>query len=126
MQQNRVLKSVHITLHLTWNRTQLGSRNKTEPIAISGRLSRSSNPLLGHAHAQPWCRLYIELQRFLNLRYCSTGGETYYPVDYENIFYQIFFVYLRAESHNKVATIIFYFAKAVSHAAVQTDRLCYI
>jgi hypothetical protein len=35
-------------------------------------------------------------------------------------------VYLRAESHNKVATIIFYFARAVSHAAVQTDRLCYI
>jgi hypothetical protein len=32
-------------------------------------------------------------------------------------------VYLRAESHNKVATIIFYFARAVSHAAVQTDRL---
>jgi hypothetical protein len=35
-------------------------------------------------------------------------------------------VYLRAESHNKVATIIFYFARAVSHAAVRTDRLCYI
>ncbi len=35
-------------------------------------------------------------------------------------------MHLRAESHNKVATIIFYFAKAVSHAAVQTDRLCYI
>jgi hypothetical protein len=31
-------------------------------------------------------------------------------------------VYLRAESHNKVATIIFYFARAVSHAAVQTNR----
>ncbi len=54
------------------------------------------------------------------------GGETYYPVDYENIFYQIFFVYLRAESHNKVATIIFFFARAVSHAAVRTDRLCSI
>ena len=35
-------------------------------------------------------------------------------------------MYLRAESHNKVATIIFYFARAVSHAAAQTDRLCYI
>ncbi len=33
-------------------------------------------------------------------------------------------MYLRAESHNKVATIIFYFARAVSHAAVRTDRLC--
>jgi hypothetical protein len=32
-------------------------------------------------------------------------------------------VYLRAESHNKVATIIFYFARAVSHAAVRTGRL---
>ncbi len=53
------------------------------------------------------------------------GGETY-PVEYEHIFYWIFFVYSRAESHNKVATIIFYFARAVSHAAVQTDRLCYI
>ncbi len=35
-------------------------------------------------------------------------------------------MYLRAESHNKVATIIFYFARAVSHATFQTDRLCYI
>ena len=35
-------------------------------------------------------------------------------------------MYLRAESHNKVATIIFYFVRAVSHAAVRTDRLCYI
>jgi hypothetical protein len=34
-------------------------------------------------------------------------------------------VYLRAESHNKVATIIFYLARAVSHAAVQTGRLCF-
>ena len=33
---------------------------------------------------------------------------------------------MRAESHNKVATVIFYFARAVSHAAIQTDRLCYI
>ena len=35
-------------------------------------------------------------------------------------------MYLRAKSHNKVATIIFYFVRAVSHAAVQTGRLCYI
>ena len=35
-------------------------------------------------------------------------------------------MYLRAESHNKVAKIIFYFARAVSHAVVQTDRLSYI
>jgi hypothetical protein len=35
--------------------------------------------------------LYSKLQRFLNLRYWSIGGETSYPVDYENIFYQIFF-----------------------------------
>jgi hypothetical protein len=53
------------------------------------------------------------------------GSETQYPVEYENHFYQIFFVYLRAESHKKVATIIVYFARAVSHATVQTDRLCY-
>ncbi len=31
-------------------------------------------------------------------------------------------MYLRAESHNKVATIIFYFARAVSHATVERDR----
>jgi hypothetical protein len=54
------------------------------------------------------------------------GGEKSYPVEYENRFYRIFFVYLRAECHKKVATIIFYFARAVSHATVQTDRLCYI
>ena len=36
------------------------------------------------------CILYIKLQRFLNLRYWSTGGETQYPLDYENIFYRIF------------------------------------
>ena len=36
---------------------------------------------------------------------------------------EFFFVYLRADSHNKVATIIFYLARAVSHAAVQTGRL---
>jgi hypothetical protein len=46
------------------------------------------------------------------------GGGTWYPVEYENHFYRIFFVYLRVESHNKVATIIFYFARAVGHAAV--------
>ncbi len=38
-------------------------------------------------------------------------------------------MYLRAESHNKVArsdkTIIFYFARAVSHATVESDRLCF-
>jgi hypothetical protein len=53
------------------------------------------------------------------------GGGTWYPVhvEYENHFYQIFFVYLRAESHNKVATIIFYFTRAVIHAAV---RVCAI
>ncbi len=33
-------------------------------------------------------------------------------------------VYLRAKRHDKVATIIFYFARAMSHATVQTDRLC--
>ncbi len=54
------------------------------------------------------------------------GGETKYPVEYENNFYRFFFVYLRAERHNKVATNIFYFARAVSHATVLTDRLCYI
>ncbi len=32
---------------------------------------------------------------------------------------------MSAESHNKVATIIFYFARAVSHAAVERDRLCF-
>ena len=54
------------------------------------------------------------------------GGGTKYPEEYENHFYRIFFVYLRAERHNEVATIIFYFASAVSHATVQTDRLCSI
>ncbi len=44
----------------------------------------------------------------------------------ETIFTDFFCVYLRAECHKKVATIIFYFARAVSHATVQTDRLCYI
>ncbi len=44
----------------------------------------------------------------------------------KTIFTEFFFVYLRAERHDKVATIIFYSARAVSHAAVQTDRLCYI
>ncbi len=34
-------------------------------------------------------------------------------------------MYLRAESHNKVATIIFYFARAVSHATVERDHLCF-
>jgi hypothetical protein len=44
----------------------------------------------------------------------------------KTIFTEFFFVYLRAERHDKVATIIFYSARDVSHAAVQTDRLCYI
>ena len=44
----------------------------------------------------------------------------------KTIFTEFFFVYLRAERHDKVATIIFYSARAVSHAAVQTYRLCYI
>ena len=44
----------------------------------------------------------------------------------ETIFIEFFFVYLRAERHDKVATIIFYFASAVSHATVWTDRLCFI
>ncbi len=38
----------------------------------------------------------------------------------KTIYSEFFFVYLRADSHNKVATIIFYFARAVSHATVQT------
>jgi len=42
----------------------------------------------------------------------------------KTIFTDFFFVYLRAERHDKVATIIFFFARAVSHATVQTDRLC--
>jgi hypothetical protein len=36
------------------------------------------------------------------------------------------YAHLIAECHKKVVTIIFYFARAVSHATVQTDRLCYI
>jgi hypothetical protein len=51
------------------------------------------------------------------------GGETYYPVEYGNHFYRIFFAYVLAETHNKVATIIFYFARAVSHATVERDRV---
>jgi hypothetical protein len=38
---------------------------------------------------------------------------------------EFFFVYLRAENHNKVATIIFYFAGAGSLATVGRDRLCF-
>jgi hypothetical protein len=53
------------------------------------------------------------------------GGETKYPVEYGNLFYRIFFVYLRAESPNKVVTIIFYFALAESSATVESDRLCF-
>ena len=36
-------------------------------------------------------RMPIKLQRFLNLRYCSLGGETQFTVEYENHFYRIFF-----------------------------------
>jgi len=53
------------------------------------------------------------------------GGEHSPRVEYGNHFYHFFFAYLLAECHKKVATIIFYFARAVSHATVQTDRLCY-
>jgi hypothetical protein len=60
-----------------------------------------------------------KLQWFLNLRNWPMGGE------YENHFYQILFVNLHAKSHNKVAKIIFYFARAVIHATVECDRLCY-
>jgi len=42
----------------------------------------------------------------------------------KTIFIEFFFVYLRAERHDKVATIILYFASAVSHATVPADRLC--
>jgi hypothetical protein len=44
----------------------------------------------------------------------------------EIIFTEFIFAYSLANCHKKVATIIFYFARAVSHAAVRTDRLCYI
>ncbi len=44
----------------------------------------------------------------------------------KTIFIEFFCVYLRAERHDKVATIKFYFASAVSHATVPTDRLCFI
>ena len=44
----------------------------------------------------------------------------------EIIFTEFIFAYSLADCHKKVATIIFYFARAVSHAAVRTDRLCYI
>jgi hypothetical protein len=43
----------------------------------------------------------------------------------EIIFTEFFFAYVLAETHNKVATIIFYFARAVSYAAVERDRLCF-
>ena len=44
----------------------------------------------------------------------------------KTIFTEFISAYSLAECHKKVATIIFYFARAVSHAAVQTGRLCYI
>jgi hypothetical protein len=43
----------------------------------------------------------------------------------KTIFSEFIFAYLLAESHYKVATIIFYFARAVSHATVERDRLCF-
>jgi hypothetical protein len=43
----------------------------------------------------------------------------------EIIFTDFIFAYSLAEFHKNVATIIFYFARAVSHAAVRTDRLCF-
>ncbi len=41
------------------------------------------------------------------------------------IFTEFFFAYVLEETQNKVATIIFYFARAVSHATVERDRLCF-
>jgi hypothetical protein len=41
----------------------------------------------------------------------------------EIIFTEFLLVYLRAESHNKVATILFYFASAESSVTVESDRL---
>jgi hypothetical protein len=43
----------------------------------------------------------------------------------EIIFTEFIFAYSLAECHKKVATIIFYFARAVSHAAVRTGGLCF-
>ena len=43
----------------------------------------------------------------------------------EIIFTEFIFAYSLAECHKKVATIIFYFASAVSHATVERDRLCF-
>jgi hypothetical protein len=43
----------------------------------------------------------------------------------EILFTVFIFAYSLAECHKKVETIIFYFARAVSHAAVWTDRLCF-
>ena len=56
------------------------------------------------------------------------GGETQYSTlqSMEIIFTEFIFAYSLAKCHKKVVTIIFYFARAVSHAAVRTDRLCYI
>ncbi len=49
------------------------------------------------------------------------GGETKYPVEYENHFTEFFFAYLASE----VATIIFYLAWAGSPAIVDSDRPCF-
>jgi hypothetical protein len=43
----------------------------------------------------------------------------------EIIFTEFFFACVLAETHKKVATIIFYFAMAVSHATVERDCLCF-
>jgi hypothetical protein len=43
----------------------------------------------------------------------------------KTIFSEFIFAYLLAESHDKVATIIFYFARAVSHATVEKDHLSF-
>jgi hypothetical protein len=43
----------------------------------------------------------------------------------EIIFTEFIFAYSLAECHKKVATIIFYFASAVSHATVERDCLCF-
>ena len=48
--------------------------------------------------------------------------EQYRPVGTLVLLLLSFFVYLRAERHDKVVTIIFYFARAVSHATVRSDR----
>jgi hypothetical protein len=43
----------------------------------------------------------------------------------KTIFSEFVFAYLLAECHDKVAKIIFYFARAVRHATVERDRLSF-